>query len=61
MCCEQKSQLHHHQKSCDCGCNMFPRRFLSKKEQIAKMRKYVQSLKDELAGVETYIKELEKK
>jgi hypothetical protein len=40
---------------------MFPRRFLSKKEQIAKMKKYVQSLKDELVGVESYIKELEKK
>lgn len=59
MCCEYKPQLHHQQTSC--GCGMFPRRFLSKKEQIAKIEKYAQSLKDELAGVESYIKELEKK
>jgi len=61
MCCEHKPQMHHQQTDCGCGCGMFPRRFLSKKEQIAKIKKYAQSLKDELTGVESYIKELEKK
>jgi hypothetical protein len=67
MCCQPgTSQKMHkargaHPDNCQCGCDSFPRRFYSSKEEQSKLEEYRDQLRQELAGVEEYIGALKKK
>lgn len=57
MCCEMPIRpIWHHPGWCYC----FPRRFLTKEEQIERLEGYAKSLEKELSGVREYIEELKK-
>ncbi len=44
---------------CGCGCGPWPRRFIAPAEEKEMMERYRDSLKNELAGLEERLKELE--
>lgn len=43
------------------GCCCPPRRFLTKEEEIERLKRYATGLEKELAGLREYIQEMEKK
>lgn len=70
-CCESSMGLHSNKRSghgCQCGCQGdccqgegkggFKRRFISKREQKQRLEKYVEDLKNELAGAEEALERL---
>jgi len=62
MCCTRESQGA--LETCECshgGHGMFVRRFVSAKEERARLEEYRDQLKNELAGVEERIQELKGK
>lgn len=67
MCCGTGShhgaQRWRHQDICSCGCLgvEYPRpRFMTKKQRIASLEKYLGDLKDEMKAVKEYIAEIKK-
>ena len=44
---------------CGCGCGPWPRRFITPAEEKEMLERYRDSLKNELAGLEERLKELE--
>lgn len=59
MCHPHDKTMAH--SGCHCGCGHVPRHFVSKKEKEEKLHKYIDALKNEIAGVEEKIEELKKK
>ena len=50
--CTFMEQKHH-----PCGCYVHGRSFMTKKERIEQLEKYKEQLKNEIEGIEEYIKE----
>ena len=44
---------------CGCGCGPWPRRFVTLAEEKEKLERYKDSLRNELAGLEERLKELQ--
>ena len=59
MC--QSRESHQSFGACGCGCGTFIRRFISTKEELERLERYRDQLKDEIAGVEERIRELKGK
>jgi hypothetical protein len=52
-----------HQNACSCGCDgpdVFKPRFITQKQKIAKLEKYLGDLRDEVQAVEEHLAQIMK-